>query len=450
MTPARAPFGRLPKWLRTSWLSTQVIAIVGLVMVLDFASNAYVFHEAGAFTLPHAEAEALASGLDSASNTIGTAPEPVRLELARRLSTPQLRLAWQRGAEAPATGLALYGVWRQLLRERPSLGGTDLRLHHAVFDMTGGLRGDLTLRDGTHLQFSARTRSAWPLLVSQLLNLFLPTAAFAPLAGLLVYLSLRPLRELVRATRRIATPRFRVMEERGPDEVRRLIRAFNTMQTRIDELFEANVQTMLAIGHDLRTPLARLQLRLETHALDGPERQAIEADIEEMRDLLASLQTYLEADSPPGTGERVDLAAMAQTQVDQAVDCGRDADYTGPDRLPVLTNAVALRRALANLIDNALTYGGSARVTLGVGKAGIELAVEDSGPGIAEDMLPRVLQPFVRLDAARERNSRGMGLGLTIVERSIRALGGTLILANRREGGLRAAILLPASALARK
>jgi signal transduction histidine kinase len=118
---------------------------------------------------------------------------------------------------------------------------------------------------------------------------------------LLVYLSLRPLRELVRATRRIATPRFRVMEERGPDEVRRLIRAFNTMQTRIDELFEANVQTMLAIGHDLRTPLARLQLRLETHALDGPERQAIEADIEEMRDLLASLQTYLEADSPPGT-----------------------------------------------------------------------------------------------------------------------------------------------------
>jgi signal transduction histidine kinase len=125
---------------------------------------------------------------------------------------------------------------------------------------------------------------------------------------------------------------------------------------------------------------------------------------------------------------------MAQTQVDQAVDCGRDADYTGPDRLPVLTNAVALRRALANLIDNALTYGGSARVTLGVGKAGIELAVEDSGPGIAEDMLPRVLQPFVRLDAARERNSRGMGLGLTIVERSIRALGGTLILANRREG----------------
>jgi signal transduction histidine kinase len=160
---------------------------------------------------------------------------------------------------------------------------------------------------------------------------------------LLVYLSLRPLRELVRATRRIATPRFRVMEERGPDEVRRLIRAFNTMQTRIDELFEANVQTMLAIGHDLRTPLARLQLRLETHALDGPERQAIEADIEEMRDLLASLQTYLEADSPPGTGERVDLAAMAQTQVDQAVDCGRDADYTGPDRLPVLTNAVALR-----------------------------------------------------------------------------------------------------------
>jgi hypothetical protein len=87
----------LPKWLRTSWLSTQVIAIVGLVMVLDFASNAYVFHEAGAFTLPHAEAEALASGLDSASNTIGTAPEPVRLELARRLSTPQLRLAWQRG-----------------------------------------------------------------------------------------------------------------------------------------------------------------------------------------------------------------------------------------------------------------------------------------------------------------------------------------------------------------
>ncbi|HZU64125.1 MAG TPA: ATP-binding protein, partial [Novosphingobium sp.] len=227
-------------------------------------------------------------------------------------------------------------------------------------------------------------------------------------------------------------------------ELRALIGAFNAMQQRIDGLLDANAQTMLAIGHDLRTPLARLQLRIDTLRLPADDRAALEADVDEMRDLLGSLQAYVEGDGAGQRREPVDLAAMAQTLVDQATEQGAEASYAGPPRVVVDAHATALRRALANLLGNALQYGGRARVRLRQQGSMIEIAIEDDGPGIAEAHLAKVLQPFVRLDHARERNTRGMGLGLAIVDKAVRAQGGTLVLENRPAGGLVARICLPA------
>jgi len=225
--------------------------------------------------------------------------------------------------------------------------------------------------------------------------------------------------------------------------VQLLIRAFNSMQQRIDALLDANMQTMLAIAHDLRTPLTRLRLRLDALGMDEEDRNGLEADISEIRDLLASLQSYVEIDSDEARAEPIDLAAMAQTLVDQAGERGGRAAYHGPARLVIHARALALRRSLGNLIEKALHYGGNARVMLSETLAAVTIVVEDDGPGIPAESLDKVLAPFVRLDHARERNTSGMGLGLAIVDRAIRAQGGTLTLSNRASGGLRALIRLP-------
>ena len=425
-------------------LTARLIAIVVLVMALDFGSNAVFFRRASGFTLSTPDAAILAERLSHAAQTVDSAPVPARADLARRLSGNALRLDWQAQAFSPVSGLVLSGLHQQLLQHDPSLVKRQLQLQLSVLHPGEGLHGDLVLPDGSHMVFVATPRSAWPLMAGHVFDLVLPTATFAPLALMLVLASLRPLRDLVRASRRIGTPHFRPLEERGPAEVRLLVRAFNAMQRRIDSLFEDNTNTLLAIGHDLRTPLARLQLRLDSVGIAAEERHALDADIAEMRDLLASLQTFIEADSTAPAPERVDLAAMAQTLVDQAEDAGHRASYSGPDRLVVMTQAIALRRALGNVLDNALHYGGSARLHLAARPGAVDIVVEDDGPGIAPEDLDRVRQPFVRLDAARERNSRGMGLGLAIVERAVGMLGGELALANRAQGGLAVTITLPA------
>jgi len=153
--------------------------------------------------------------------------------------------------------------------------------------------------------------------------------------------------------------------------------------------------------------------------------------------------------------EQIDLAAMAQTLVEQVGDQGGAAGgaeggraaYHGPDHLIVHARALPLRRALSNLVANALHYGGNARVALSTSPSGVMILVEDDGPGIAPEDLEKALQPFVRLDRARERNTGGMGLGLAIVSRAVEGEGGTLTLSNRPHGGLQALIRLPETAL---
>jgi signal transduction histidine kinase len=429
--------------LRQWSLTAQLAAIVVVVLLLDFGSNAYLSHRTSNFILPPAEAAHLAQRLDHAARTIEATPPNERADVARRLGDTTLELHWTRQRETPS-GIVLAGLHQQLLQEQDHLGWLHLQLQLSPLNPSNGIRGAMTLPDHSGLLFHSHTRSAWPLLLGQLLDLLLPTLAFVPLTGALVFAALRPLRRLVRASRIVGTPRARPLDEIGPSEVRVLIRAFNSMQRRIDSLFDANVQTLLAIGHDLRTPLARLRLRLDSMALSPDEADALEADIAEMGDLLGSLQAYLEGENSAGRREPFDLAAMAQTLVDQSAELGGDASYSGPDHAVLHADPVAMRRALANVIDNALHYGGNAHVTLSQDAGGVAIVVTDNGPGIPEEKLDKVLQPFVRLDQARERKTKGMGLGLAIVERALASTGGYLALANRATGGIKATLFVPA------
>jgi signal transduction histidine kinase len=234
--------------------------------------------------------------------------------------------------------------------------------------------------------------------------------------------------------------------ERGPDELRELIRALNEMQERIHQSLVDRTQTMLAIGHDLKTPLARMRLRLDDESVDPEVRDGLNHDIDEMRMLLDSIQAYVDSDGRSIPAERIDIAVMAETLVDTAADHGADATYSGVSSLEVKVRPVPIRRALSNLIENALHYGGNVRVSVRRDGGAVEITVDDDGPGIPDDRITDALQPFVRLDTARARDTAGMGLGLPIVRKAVRTENGTLDLRNRPEGGLRATIRLPMGA----
>ena len=436
-------------WLRRWGLPARVLAIVAAVMLLDFAVNAFLFERASTFALQEEEAGVLAERLTVADRLLNEGLPANRPALARQLSSDKLTLSWSPHGARPLAAINLAGLKAQLIGYEPALASARLQLHLSPIHFNQGLGGTLVLNDNSVLAFHSRSRETWPLTTGHVIRLLLPTAMLMPLAWMAVFVSLRPLRKLVRASRHVGTPHARPIAVDGPGEVQLLIHAFNAMQKRIDDLLDANTQTMLAIGHDMRTPLARLQLRLDALSIEGDDRQALHDDIAEMRDLFASLQSFVDADAPEAPKERIDLAAMAQTLIDGAQDRGESAQYSGPDRLVVMARAFPLRRALSNLIENALHYGGAVHVRLEDGARWVDIAIEDDGPGIPPESLAKVLQPFVRLDTARARNTAGMGLGLAIADRILRAEGGTLTLENRKAGGLRALARLPAHNLAR-
>ena len=271
----------------------------------------------------------------------------------------------------------------------------------------------------------------------------LPTLALVLLAWVLFRATLSPLRTLVRASKTVGAGPPQPLPEQGTAEVRDLIHAFNEMQQRVYESMTNRTHSMLAIGHDLRTPLARMQLRVEGLDLDDETREGMSADLGEMRHMLESLQAFVETGGSRLPAERVDVAVMTQTLVDTAADNGCDATFHGLESLEIVARPVSLRRALSNLIENALHYAGNVRVTVRRDGDMAEIVIEDDGPGIPGDRLDDVLQPFVRLDSARSRDTPGMGLGLAIVRRAVQLDNGTLHLRNRPTGGLIATLRFP-------
>ena len=275
------------------------------------------------------------------------------------------------------------------------------------------------------------------------------TATAALLAWWAVRRLTAPLRTLAQAAERLgrdvhAPP----LPEGGPTETATAAAAFNTMAGRIRRFIDDRTFILAAIGHDLRTPITRLKLRAEWMD-DDEQRRKMLADLDELEAMVAAALAFgrdVAGSEPPS---RVDLPALIRTVLDEASDAkpGSNAQftYTGPETLPVLARPVALKRALANLVANALAYGGTARVTLDSAPHGIlAIHVDDDGPGIPPADIDRVFEPFQRLEASRNRETGGSGLGLPIARNILRAHGGDVTLANRTPGGLRATITLPA------
>ena len=232
------------------------------------------------------------------------------------------------------------------------------------------------------------------------------------------------------------------LPETGTPELRRAAVTFNRMQDRLRRLIEDRTQMLAAISHDMRTALTRLRLRTETIP-DEVQRGKAEDDLAQMELMLEATLSFAKDEATGEVRQAVDLASLAQTLCDDASDAGATVRYQGPDHLTLSCSTVAIRRALANLIDNAITYGGEATVSLSEDAATILIVVADRGPGIPEQDRERVFAPFQRLEGSRSRETGGTGLGLSIARSAVRRHGGDIVLADRAGGGLEARINLP-------
>ena len=275
-----------------------------------------------------------------------------------------------------------------------------------------------------------------------LLALGISMLLLAPLVWWMARRLTRPIRVFADAAERLgADPEAEPLTPSGPSEVRTAIHAFNDMQASLRDHMRRRTQTVAAIAHDLRTPLTRLRFRAE----QSPEavRDRMAADIEEMDALIAQAMAYVRGEATPERRETFDLDALAADCAEGFSETGGAVTFDGGGALPVEADPAALRRALGNLIANAVKYGGAARVKAFALDGRAVITVEDDGPGLPEDELEAVFEPFHRAERSRSRETGGAGLGLTVARQAARAHGGDVTLTNRSEGGLVARLDLP-------
>lgn len=272
--------------------------------------------------------------------------------------------------------------------------------------------------------------------------------------GLAVRQTTRPVSELARAVRRF-TPEAEPhpLPETGPREIRDLAAAFNEMRGRIRALVGDRTRILAAVAHDLRTYLTRLRLRAEF--IDDPDQRArASRDLDEMSALLDDTLLFAKDAAAPGpAAEPFDAAEEVAAFIAVRRELGEPVeDRPGPAGGPTVVRCsrMALRRILANLADNAIRYGEAARLSVRAESGGVEIRVDDHGPGIPPAAIARITEPFERLEASRGRATGGSGLGLAIVRALAEGQGGRLTLVNRKVGGLSARVWLPAAGAAKQ
>ncbi|NWE50171.1 sensor histidine kinase, partial [Pseudomonas gingeri] len=252
----------------------------------------------------------------------------------------------------------------------------------------------------------------------------------------------RPIQRLSDAAERLSEDlNSPPLDETGPREARQAAATFNLMQQRIREQVQQRGRMLGAVSHDLRTPLSRLKLRLEQiddARLQGQMRQ----DLNDMIGMLDATLSYLHEQRTSEAMQWMDVQALVESICENAQDQGAQVRASG-HCAPLLVQPMALRSCLNNLMDNALRYAGDALITLEDSRRQLIIRVIDHGPGIAAEKREAVFEPFYRLEGSRNRNSGGVGLGMTIAREAAQRLGGELTLEETPGGGLTAVVALP-------
>lgn len=257
--------------------------------------------------------------------------------------------------------------------------------------------------------------------------------------------TIRPLSRFADAAERFGTDvNADPMPEDGTAEIAKAAHAFNQMQARIQRYVNERIEMLAAISHDLKTPITRMKLRAEFIEDDHQRARAL-ADLDEMHAMIAALIAFAKGETKEAATE-VNLSELAQSVSEAAIDAGAISTCAVPGRVVSRCQPLAIRRALANLVQNAVRYGDRADISVVIETSTapmIEIRVGDRGPGIPADLREEVFQPFRRLEASRSRDTGGSGLGLAIARQSARAHGGDIVFEDREGGGLVAVLSLP-------
>ncbi len=439
----------------TSWLDTiagrTLVLLIGALIVSHLASL-YLYRHGLETELDLANVQRLAERLVSVKRAIANEVPSRREKLAHSLAGSPIDVHWsetQIPRPRELTGAAAQPLRTRLLEADSDLNGRGL-LVGAMPVLPEHLTGtqvllvSMQLGDGTWTNVTIATApEARPALREVLMSTTLMVLGVTVAAGFLIWPLTRSLTSLAAAADRSYRKAEPVIApEKGPREVRALGAAFNAMQGRVKRFVDDRTQVLAAISHDLRTPLTRLRLRAEDIG-DGELAQRIESDVAEMETMIDGALDFLRGEAMPEPAKPLDLAPLLETICTGLADAGHDVSLAAPGGAVVKGRRIALKRALSNLIENAIKYGARARVTLRAASGMAEILIEDDGPGIPEDEIEAVMEPFYRVERSRNKETGGAGLGLTIAHTVIAAHGGSLTLSNRETGGLRALVILP-------
>ena len=302
----------------------------------------------------------------------------------------------------------------------------------------------VTLPDGDRVAFRTFSpRGTPPFPRHFILELGLLTVMLSIVLYAMTRTITRPLADLAKAADSVGRgTAVQPLRERGARELKRATRAFNAMQERLNRYLDSRTRVLAAMSHDLRTPITRLRLRVESIEDEALRARCVE-DLEEMTRMVSGALSLFRGLNDDEAAVAVEINALLDELQRRYGEVNANVTIDGRAAAPFSGKPLALKRCLGNLVDNALQYGGNATIAVADTDDELTIRVLDDGPGIPEGELDRVFEPFYRLESSRNRATGGTGLGLSIARDVAQAHGGSLTLANRSSGGLEAKLVLP-------
>lgn len=435
---------------------TMLVLVIGIGTVLTLSHAAYEWiHERES---QHTNISRLAERLVFLKNTMLRLPDDQRDAVAHSLSGGPIEIHWSEQPLATEGGGAVPSapeLKSNLLAAAPEIGEYGLIIgatadidkshdHKKPADHTHTVLISMQLEDASWINLSQVVLQGSRLTSPSFWIAGAVLAAGTVIVSILMaYWLTHPLSNLTSTVNRLfAGVEKTAVPEVGPREIRELGAAFQAMQERIQRLISDRTQTLAAISHDLRTPLTRLRLRMEQIS-DEAARTSFAADLDEMEEMIEATLSFLKGEGSDEAVQAFDLVAVLETITGDIVDSGAEASLTGARTAVVHGKRLALKRALSNILHNAVKYGNRVRTNVSVEPGSVVVEMEDDGPGIPAEELHKVFEPFYRLEASRSRDTGGYGLGLTVARTIIQAHGGRLVLSNKASGGLLATVRLP-------
>jgi len=348
-----------------------------------------------------------------------------------------------KGAKLPRTRIIVEGQPPVFTDADP--GVPSIRQHLPSNDaVSKRFEASVELDDGRWLDISATTAEPPPFVPALAIGAILSAICLILAAIWAANRVTRPLERLTATAGKIGrSSEVQLAAEEGPEDIRLLAREFNAMAARILHVFDEQQHLLRAVGHDLRTPLALLKLRLE-YIDDEALKQKMSETIEQMEQLTSAALEVARGGAVNEPLRVINVYALVEAICEDAAEAGLPVSFLGTDEVDATGRSSELRRAFQNLVDNAVRYGGNVSVNVRSENGKALVIVSDDGAGIPEQHLDAVLKPFVRLEGSRNADTGGSGLGLTIAKSIAQRHFGSLHLTNGRAKGLVATFSIPA------